>query len=393
MKAKKVPSHDLDQIMPLLLNIWRRLHKEAGPADVLQTREFRGVVEAVKKLRQGLEISDSLVGEDYFSNPTLLGGYLLYQWVVHYLEAFSVLGELPIVPRRVLDICSGPAPLAFAAMRHGASDVYAIDRNKQALELGGQICGRYGMPLSVRQWDGPYQPLPIEGKFELIMLGHCLEELFPSSKKDSEIGQMQFINRLLKLLTPTGFLLILDNSQLEWNQRILKIRDQLVKSGVPVQAPCVWKGECPALQVKNSPCYAQREFEKPFLVKEIQRAAEINLSSLKMTYIIFKSPESKWPELPEKPLYRVVSPPIDSYQGKRFYLCGTDGKKLLGTHLKEYPKESRAFEYLKRGELISIEDGLDQPKSFDIIKGTKLTIEAPCGKPIPELDLFSSTYD
>lgn len=384
MKRKKAPEADLEEIIPLLINIWRRLHKEAGPADLLQTREFRGVVAAVKKLRDGLELGDSLIGTDYFKDQNLLGGYLLYQWVIHYLEAFSILGELPTTPRRVLDICSGPAPLAFAALRHGASDVYAIDRNEQVLELGAQVCGRYGLPLTVRRWEGPYNPIPVEGKFDLIILGHCLEELFPISLKNYEDAQARFFNYLFKLLSPNGFLLIVGSSQIESNQRILKIRDHFVGEGVPVQAPCVWQGECPALQVKNSPCYAQREFEKPYLVKEIQRAAEINLSSLKMSYIIFKSPEAKWPELPKKQLFRVVSPPVDSYQGKRFYLCGTEGKKILGTHLKEHPKESKAFEYLRRGELISIEEGLEQPKSIDIIKGTRLIIEAACGKPLPE---------
>ena len=185
-------------------------------------------------------------------------------------------------------------------------------------------------------------------------------------------------------LNPDGFLIIIESSLGDVNKRVLQARDRLVKNGVPVQAPCVWQGECPALQTHNSPCYAQREFEKPYLIKEIQRAAEINLSSLKMSYLILKSPKSQWPELTVTPVYRIISPPVDSHQGKSYYLCGTDGKKKLSSHLTEHPKESRAFEYLRRGELIRVTNGLDTRNSIEIIEGTVLTVEAPCGKPIPE---------
>lgn len=384
MKHKREINSDLETLMPLLIGVWRRYRKEAGPPDALQTREFRSVVAAIKTLQRGLETDKDLLGQDYFAKPELLSAYLLYQWVVHYLQGLSLIGELPIVPRRVLDVCSGPASFAFAAIKHGANEVFATDRNLTALQLGAEVCGRYGVALNVRQWNCLKEPLPITGQFDLIVLGHCLEELFPSTAKNWQAEQEQFITLILNRLTPNGYLLIADSSLLETNKRVLQLRDQLVRAGVPVQAPCVWRGECPALQTKNSPCYAQREFEKPKLIKEIQRASQINLSSLKMSYIIFRSPQAQWPELAEEKLYRIVSPPVESYQGKRYYLCGTDGKKNCGSHLKEHPPESRAFDYLRRGELISIKNALETSHTLDIVKGTELTVEAPCGKPVKE---------
>lgn len=286
MKQKKTPENDLENIMPILIGAWRRFRKEPGPADVLQTREFRGVVEAVKTLHAGLENKKTLIGQDYFAKPELLGAYLLYQWVVHYQQGMSLLGELPSTPNRVLDICSGPAPFAFAALRHGAREVFATDQNERALELGAEVSGRYGMPLSVRKWNCTNQPIAVEGKFDLIIMGHCLEELFPDTSKGWQERQNQFVSSMLNRLTPHGYLLVVESSFIEANRRVLMLRDHLVKAGVPVQAPCVWQGECPALQTKNSPCYAQREFDKPYLVKEIQRGAQINLSSLKGTSFI-----------------------------------------------------------------------------------------------------------
>ncbi len=101
-----------------------------------------------------------------------------------------------------------------------------------------------------------------------------------------------------------------------------------------------------------------------------------------MSYLIFRHPEAEWPVLPKEPLYRVVSPPIETYHGNRFYLCGTDGKKTLGSHLQE---PSKAFKFLKRGELISVTGGLEQEHSIDLVSGAVLSIEAACGKPLPEV--------
>lgn len=374
MKEKRMPDTDLETLMPLLIAAWRRLHKESGPPDVLQTREFRRVVAAVKTF-QGKN------NEDYFNDPELLGAYCLYQWVLHYQQGLSLINELPNTPKRVLDICSGPLPFAFAALRHGAQEVHALDRNRAALEFGSALCGRYGLPVQIRQWNCLTAPFPLTGHFDLIILGHALTELFP----DGGEQQNAFIWSLLEKLTPQGHLLLVDQSNLETNRRILQVRDHLVAKGVAIQAPCVWRGECPALKTKDSPCYAQREFEKPYLIKEIQRAAEINLNSLKMSYIIFKHPKATWPVETSIPVYRVISPPVETFQGKRYYLCGTDGKKTLGSRLKEHPSQSRAFEYLRRGELISVENSLASGQALDIIPGTTITVKAACGKPVIDL--------
>lgn len=385
MKRKKAPKPDLEELTPELIAVWRKLHKEAGPPDRLQTREFRGVVETIKALQAQSWNGQSLIGEDFFIHKELLGAYILYNWVVHYQEGLSLIGELPFTPGRVLDICSGPLPFAYAALKHGAREVIATDWNEHALQLGAEICGRGGFPVSIRKWNCLKGPLPVEGKFDLIILGHCLQDLFPSTKKNWREEQRAFIQNRLNNLTPHGCLLIVDSSYPEANRRVLELRDELVHQGVPVQAPCVWKGDCVALK-SNSFCFAQREMEKSRLIKEFQRAAQINLSSLKMSYLIVRNPVSGWPKLPEKELYRVISPPIDTIHGKRYYLCGTAGKKNIGSTVEPLPKEARAFEFLKRGELISFKDVYERDQIVDIVDGSEITLEATLGKPLPEID-------
>lgn len=386
-KRRPIPKPNFEELIPILISVWRKFHNiKGGPLDRLQTREFRGVCEEIGSINQGLFEGQDLIGKEYFDQKKTLGAYILYHFVMHYSQGLSLLEELPSPPKRVLDLCSGPAAFALAGMRYGASESYALDRNPTALKLGAEICGKLGYTLTIRNWKADQWPLPVEGTFDLITLGYSLEELFPQNRKGWAEEQYKFIHRILSLLNPQGYLLLVENSWPAANNRLLRLRDQLVANGVPIQAPCVWKGECPALQ-SNSPCYTQRPFEKPFLIKELQRGSQINLNSLKMSYLILKSPQSQWPLPAYENLFRVISPFVDGIRGKKVYLCGTQGKKALGSRVENLPAESKAFEYLKRGDLIHIEGALESKNLMEIGPETHLHVKAPVGKPLPEKEI------
>ena len=61
---RKKITPDLENIMPILIGAWRRMLKIGGPADVLQTREFRDVVTAVQVLQERSDKGQSLIGQD-----------------------------------------------------------------------------------------------------------------------------------------------------------------------------------------------------------------------------------------------------------------------------------------------------------------------------------------
>ena len=71
-----------------------------------------------------------------------------------YAQARAVLGELPRRPRTVLDLGSGPAPVAFAALDAGASEVTAADRSAPALTLARALAAEAEEPLATRAWTG-----------------------------------------------------------------------------------------------------------------------------------------------------------------------------------------------------------------------------------------------
>lgn len=75
----------LSELLPLTVQLYRRLSKEEGPRDRLQTREFRKVVSEIPE-------------ESFFS-------YLLYYMPLRYQEGLSLIGECPEPPKK------GPRPL------------------------------------------------------------------------------------------------------------------------------------------------------------------------------------------------------------------------------------------------------------------------------------------
>lgn len=341
----------LDELLPLLFQAYRQLAKEPGAMDRLQTREFRTVAASVQ------------AGKEH--DPY---AYLLYYFPVRYQEGLSLIGECATVPNRVLDVGSRMGPFALAALEKGASEVIMVDEDEKWLEIGAEIIGRMGYPVSTRIWN-PERPIQVQGKFDLIICA------YPQSPLKDE-----FVHYLVNMLTPNGQVLLVDSSQEGINREFLQRRDRLVKAGYPIQAPCVWQGECVALKAK-APCYAQRALVKAPILRDLQRAAGINLSSLKMSYLLVRRKDVSWPAV--IPCSRVISPPMETVQGERYYLCGTEGRTTLGTTLKVHPKASRAYEYLKRGELIAIEGATVNKSALEIVESTIIKVVAPVGLPLP----------
>src|SRR5208282_6340226 len=99
---------------------------------------------AIRTLSLGLTRDRRLAGARYMDEPRLLGAYLLFYWPVSYAQGRQVLGELPSRVRTVLDLGSGPGPLAFAALDSGAAEVTAADRSRPALALARELAAEAG---------------------------------------------------------------------------------------------------------------------------------------------------------------------------------------------------------------------------------------------------------
>ncbi len=273
---------DLNAWVPRLIAVWRsrRKGKRPGPPSALAPDELKEAARGVKELSHGLTRERALVGEKYMDQPHLLGAYLLFYWPVSYAQARSALGELSR-PRSVLDLGSGPGPLAFAALDAGAAEVTCADRSKSALELARALATEAGEGLATREWS-PERALP-DGQWDTITMGHVVNELFAGP--DATERRATLLEEAAALLRPGGSLVVIEPALRETSRQLLAVRDRLVAQGFTVRAPCLFQGACPALVRDTDWCHAERAVEPPPLVAQVAKAAGLRKEAVKMSYL------------------------------------------------------------------------------------------------------------
>jgi 2-polyprenyl-3-methyl-5-hydroxy-6-metoxy-1,4-benzoquinol methylase len=373
---------DLDAWMPRLLAAWRRARRTDGPPDRLTPAELASVSAGVRELSQGLTRARELAGAQYLDDPRLLGAYLLFYWPVSYAQAREVLGELPQTPGDTLDLGSGPGPMAFAALDAGATRVTAADRSAPALELARKLAADAGRKLETHPWDPTKSPSLPSGSFDVITLGHVLNELHGSGAQALE-RRVALVESLLARVRPSGSLVIVEPALRETSRDLLQLRDRLVAAGVAVRAPCLYRGACPALTKESDWCHAERAWSPPPLVDAIARAALLHKDALKMSYLILASPGEAWPEPPPGRLFRIVSESLATKGRARFIGCGPEGRTGLALPDKHVTDGNAAFSTLRRGDLVRIGATLPKGDALALGKDSEVTVVVPVGGKLP----------
>ncbi|WP_225414476.1 small ribosomal subunit Rsm22 family protein [Stigmatella hybrida] len=376
-------SRDLERWIPRLIAVWRQARKKGdGPETRLTPQEVKEVGAGVKQLSLGLTRERQLAGAKYMDDPRLLGAYLLFYWPVSYAQARQALGELPNRPRQVLDLGSGPGPLAFAAMDAGAKEVTAADRSKPALALARELATEAGEALATREWDPTRKaPLP-EGTYDLITMGHVLNELYGTG--DGAIPpRAALLEQVLAQVKKGGSLLVLEPALRETSRALLKVRDVLVGKGYAVRAPCLFRGNCPALVKESDWCHAERPWPMPRVVEELARAAGLHKESLKMSYLMLAPAGEPWPEPTPGRLFRIVSESLEGKGRQRYIGCGPEGRLGLALQEKHRTEKNERFFKLQRGDVLSVTETEPKGDGLALDDRTEVRVVAPAGKGVP----------
>jgi ribosomal protein RSM22 (predicted rRNA methylase) len=310
-------------------------------------------------------------------DPKLLGAYLLFYWPVSYAQARSTLSELTTRPRSVLDLGSGPGPLAFAALDAGAATVVAADRSKPALELAKSLATEAGEGIATRDWS-PEKPLP-EGKFDLITMGHVVNELY----QGQIAPRAQLLEKILERVNPNGSLVVMEPALRDTSRALLQVRDVLVEHGYAIRAPCMFRGNCPALIKESDWCHAERAWRMPRLVEDLARTAGLHKESLKMSYLVVAPKGEAWPTLPEGTLFRIVSEALEGKGRKRFMACGPDGRVGLAMQEKHENERNRLFMKVSRGDVIRVSETEERGDGRALNENSTVEIIANAGRALP----------
>lgn len=373
-------SRDLEKWIPRLIAVWRASRRrESGPETRLTPQEIKEVAAGVKQLSHGLTRERQLAGARYMDDPKLLGAYLLFYWPVSYAQGRQALGELPGRARKVLDLGSGPGPLAFAALDAGGSEVTAADRSKPALALARELAAEAGEALATREWDPTKKAALPEGKYDVITMGHVLNELYGTGEK-AIAQRAALLEQVLAQVKPGGSLLVLEPALRETSRALLQVRDILVAKGYAVRAPCMYRGSCPALVKESDWCHAERQWNMPRVVEELARAAGLHKEALKMSYLMLAPQGEDWPELPQGRLFRIVSEPLEGKGRQRYIGCGPEGRVGLALQEKHRTEKNERFFKLRRGDVISVTETEEKGDGFAMNEHSEVRVVAHAGR-------------
>lgn len=387
-------ARDLEAWIPRLISVWRtqrqaRAQPHKGPRgrppplrpaqEGLTPQEVKEVGAGIKRLSHGLTRERELAGAKYMDDPALLGAYLLFYWPVSYAQSRSLLSELPARPRSLLDLGSGPGPLAFAGIDAGARETIAADRSRPALELARQLAIQSADSLGTREWS-PERPLP-DGAYDVITMGHVLNELFAG---DIE-RRAALLEKVLERVKPGGSLVVMEPALRDTSRALLQVRDVLVAKGYAVRAPCLFRGACPALVKPTDWCHAERQWRMPALTESLARAAGLRKESLKMSYLVLAPRGEAWAEPPQGRLFRIVSEALEGKGRQRFMGCGPEGRLGLALQDKHRTEANARFFHLERGEVIRL-GGVVEEKGdgVGLSDGSTVEVVARPGQPVPK---------
>ena len=354
-----------------LVAVWREhvgsrsRARSAGP-EGLTRDEMYAVSRRIRELSRGFTGNRSLAGERYLGDPGLLGAYLLHFWPISYCQASLCLEMMrrsgPFAS--ALDVGAGPGPVSLALLAAGAKSVTACDRSEGALGLARRLATEAGVHLGTRQWDAQASSGMPRGPFDLVTLGHTLNELW-AGHPDRVALRVSLLLRLAEQLSEGGRILFFDPALMETAQEAIRVRDGMVSAGFTVELPCIWQGACPALP--SSTCHGEFDWEAPADMVRLAHMARIGRETLKMAWFVLRKPGpaardgesvaagSPSADSPDTGTYRVVSEPLLSKSGRiRYLVCGPLGRFALSAP-KEAPGPGvKPFYTLRRGEGIAI---------------------------------------
>ena len=326
-------------------------------------------------------------------DAALLGAYLLYYWPVSYTQVSLAMALSRLSPRRVLDLGSGPAPVAaalFDSLGSGEASerIVLADCSGKALALGAAILDRGSpRPGSVECVELDLMSalsLP-QGPFDLIAFGHCLNELGGRSLSGSALlkAKLGLVDAAADRLAPGGVVLLLEPALLATSRALIELRDKLLERGWTALGPCPGSYPCPALVAgPDRSCHEEAPWNPPEPVASLAKAAGLDRSSVKLSCFLlappgFSAADRLYPERPAG-LRRVVSDPMLNKAGRlRYILCGNGALAAVSARADDEAARENGFLGLRRGDAL-VPRGLESRPGggLGIVAGSELGINS-----------------
>jgi len=352
----------------------------APAAPDLSRARIAAVGKALFRLQRGLTGGRALIGAPYMDDPALLEAYLLYYWPVSYAQAARALALSGAGTRkRVLDLGSGPGPVAATFADSGAAELTLVDASPEALSLARRILENppEGLapsgPPRVQTLAANLEALSPErlppGPYDAVSFGHSLNELW-KGRPDRVERRAALLESLRPLIAPGGLALVVEPAPLATSRDALALRDALVERGWSVVAPCPAPIPCPALAAGPShTCHDAAPWNVPPVTAALAREAGLDRDELKAAW--FALSPSATPSAAPEGFRRVVSEPMLNKAGRvRYLLCDARGRLALSAKSGDPAADAAGFFTLERYDLVRVSGAETRESGEGVVSGT-----------------------
>lgn len=167
-----------------------------------------------------------------------------------------------------------------------------------------------GLELRTQRQRLPKLP---DGKPNLVLLGHVLNELAPQD-------QEELLQRLKARLAPGGAILILEPALMEPTRRLMQLREAFLEAPFALAAPCPCPGPCPMLALDRQWCVSERPWHPPKWFKALDAAAGLDRKHLSFAYLLARRDHPG-----KNPVARVVGVPKPQKGKVERWMCTPTG--------------------------------------------------------------------
>jgi len=186
-------------------------------------------------------------------------------------------------------------------------------------------------------------------------------------------GSVKLLNRLQRMLTDDGWLVIIEPALRATSRQLLELRDIAAVEGWTVYAPCMRQHDCPALLSEHDWCHHDAAWERPPFIAELDRLLGLVKLSLKFSYIVLnRRGLTLGQTLDEAKPLRVVSE-LALEKGRSWcFVCGEEGRFRCRRNTRDRSAENAAMDELARYDIVSIEGEERRGSEAQVTKQTRV---------------------
>lgn len=362
-----------------------------------QNDKLKALAEKVTRLSLLLTRDRYDLPAAYLKDAGLREAYLAYFLPPNLAKIKVPLGELALHPGkvlekerlRVLDLGCGPGTASLGVLDFFAAreqrprlEITAVDQVaenlKAAEELFSSLRVSRGLKASMKTVRSDIADLSFleTGHFDLVILSNVLNELFTREGRKIEKRLAVMEDIMTRLLADDGSLIIIEPALRETSREMLEVRNRLLDEGFHVYAPCLFAGKCPALANSRDWCHEDIPWEAPAVIRELDRLTGLRKDSLKFSWLVFRKEGRSTAGFCGDDSFRVVSEPLLSKGKVEFYLCGTNGRRLVMRLDRDRSAGNEAMGTMRRGDVVGFAGLLDEGKRYKVGKDTRVNIRS-----------------